>query len=50
MQLRFFHFSIVEDALAEEIYDADIAGLGYSLYCTKTGLTLTFTGYNHRST
>ena len=39
---------LLEDALSEYSYDADIAGLSYSLTPTATGLSLVFGGYNHK--
>ena len=39
---------LLDDALSEYSYDADIAGLSYSLTPTATGLSLVFGGYNHK--
>jgi insulysin len=39
---------LVEDALQEYVYDASLAGLGYSLSLNFSGMELTVTGYNDR--
>lgn len=39
---------LLDDNLNEFAYDADIAGLGYSLTPTTTGLHLMVKGYNHK--
>merc|ERR1740130_1138210 len=39
---------MVEDVLNEFSYDAELAGLHYSLYNTAEGLRLLVSGYNHK--
>ena len=39
---------VFQDTLTEFAYDADIAGLGYSLVPTKYGLCLTIQGYHQK--
>jgi insulysin len=39
---------ILEDELNEFAYDADLAGLSYSLWNTSVGIQLVFGGYNHK--
>ena len=39
---------LVQDALNEFVYAAEIAGLSYSLMHSVTGMTLTFGGFNHK--
>jgi len=38
---------LVNDALSELTYPADVAGLGYSLRSSVPGILLTFSGYHH---
>lgn len=40
--------SVLNDALNEFSYDADVAGLRYSLSADSNGLTLALSGYNHK--
>lgn len=39
---------LLEDALSEITYDASLAGLGYSVEGERTGLLITFGGYNDK--
>eukprot|EP00808_Paulinella_micropora_P023005 g5315.t1 len=39
---------LVEDALNEVVYDAELAGLSYSVTPVQKGLQVIFKGYNHR--
>ncbi len=39
---------LLQDSLNEYAYDAEIAGLSYSLSLTQTGLRLAIQGYNHK--
>jgi insulysin len=47
-QLNALFASLVEDSLNAYAYDAAVAGLGYSLSASSTGLNLQFRGYNHK--
>lgn len=42
------YIRLVEDKLTEFSYNADLAGLSYSLSPTATGFVLQFGGYNHK--
>ena len=39
---------LLEDSLQEYSYDADIAGLRYEVSSAVSGLSVTFSGYNHK--
>ena len=39
---------LVDDALSEITYDADVSGLGYSLSCHDEGLSVSVGGYNDK--
>ncbi|OCH24486.1 peptidase M16 [Aliivibrio fischeri] len=36
------------DALSEQTYQAEIAGMGYNLYCHQGGVTLTLSGFSQK--
>jgi insulysin len=41
--------SLIADALTEFTYDADLAGLSYSISSASTGLSITVGGYNEKA-
>ncbi|KAI5476508.1 a-pheromone processing metallopeptidase ste23 [Pseudohyphozyma bogoriensis] len=47
LQCRFFT-ELVRDSLAEYVYDADLAGLSYTIEAQGDGITLTIDGYNDK--
>lgn len=46
--LTALYLRLLEDALNEYAYNADLAGLSYQLYPTASGMTLITGGYNHQ--